>query len=87
DAVLYQNRPNPFKDQTTIGFMLGRAGAARLRVYNAEGSLLFENEAYRPAGYHEIDVVLENVQGGLLYYELRTPDRVLSRKMIALATY
>ena len=87
DAVLYQNRPNPFNDQTTIGFMLGRAGAAQLRVYNAEGSLLFENEAYRPAGYHEIDVVLGNVQGGLLYYELRTPDRVLSRKMIVRATH
>jgi hypothetical protein len=56
-------------------------------VYNAEGSLLFENEAYRPAGYHEIDVVLGNVQGGLLYYELRTPDRVLSRKMIVRATH
>ncbi|MGI9158678.1 MAG: hypothetical protein ACR2K1_02880 [Saprospiraceae bacterium] len=84
DVVLYQNRPNPFKDQTTIGFMLVRAGEARLRVYNTDGRLLFENEAYRPAGYHEIDVLLEPAQGdGLLYYELRTPDCVLSRKMIA----
>ncbi len=84
DAVLYQNRPNPFQDQTTIGFMLARDGEARLRVYDADGRLLFENSAHRAAGYHEIDVALNPARcRGLLYYELRTPERVLSRKMIA----
>jgi hypothetical protein len=84
DAVLYQNRPNPFQDQTTIGFMLARDGEARLRVYDADGRLLFENSAHRAAGYHEIDVALNPARcRGLLYYELITPERVLSRKMIA----
>jgi hypothetical protein len=64
--------------------MLARDGEARLRVYDADGRLLFENSAHRAAGYHEIDVALNPARcRGLLYYELITPERVLSRKMIA----
>jgi hypothetical protein len=84
-TVLYQNRPNPFVEQTTIGFMLGRDCDASLRVYDMSGRMLFENNAYRAAGYHEVDLRLEStIQRGILYYELVTPDGVLGRKMIAI---
>ena len=80
---LYQNRPNPFKESTVIGFDLPESGVATLEVINTDGKIL---QAYRdayPAGYHEVKI--DNLpQGGVLYYRLRTEAITLTRKMIIL---
>ncbi|MEO1713576.1 MAG: T9SS type A sorting domain-containing protein [Bacteroidota bacterium] len=80
---LYQNRPNPFKESTVIGFDLPESGVATLEVINTDGKIL---QAYRdayPAGYHEVKI--DNLPlGGVLYYRLRTEAITLTRKMIIL---
>lgn len=80
---LYQNRPNPFRESTVIGFDLPESGIATLEIINTDGKIL---QAYRnayQAGYHEVKV--DNLpQGGVLYYRLRTEAITLTRKMIIL---
>lgn len=77
---LLQNRPNPFSEVTTIGFVLPQACDAQLRVFDATGhELLRLNKTY-PAGYSEEAVRLDAV--GILYYELNTPFGSLTRRMI-----
>ena len=79
---LFQNRPNPFKGATAIGFVLPEACTAQLRVFDASGRMLAERKAEYPAGKQEVLFEL-NTAAGVLYYELTTPFGVLSRKMVA----
>ncbi len=81
---LLQNRPNPFSERTTIGFVLPEACDAQLRILDVTGrELLRINKTY-PAGYHEETIRLKDIRAtGILYYELITPQGRLSRKMTA----
>lgn len=82
---LYQNRPNPFSAETTIGFQLPDNGAARLSVINLSGKLIYEKEGYFSQGYNEIRIsAAELPASGVLYYQLKTDNQTLTRKMILL---
>ena len=53
--ALFQNHPNPFNPETTIGYELPEAGAVRLSLYNVSGQLvrtLVERE--RAAGTYSV---------------------------------
>ncbi|MBK9335084.1 MAG: HYR domain-containing protein [Lewinellaceae bacterium] len=81
---LLQNRPNPFSDRTTIGFILTEACAAQLRVFDISGRELWRSDKTYPAGYHEEVLRLEELNAtGMLYYELTTPQGKQTRKMMA----
>ena len=83
---LLQNRPNPFMDRTTIGFVLLQACEAQLRVLDVTGRELYRIDDTYPAGYSEETIRLRDIRAtGILYYELTTPFGKLSRKMTALA--
>ncbi|MBK7809375.1 MAG: right-handed parallel beta-helix repeat-containing protein [Saprospiraceae bacterium] len=78
---LLQNRPNPFHEQTTIGFELPVAGEATIKVYNSEGQFITERKGKYPSGYHEEVFSFAN-GSGILFYELVTDKGILMRKMI-----
>jgi|GEM_PF-2104478 len=77
---LYQNRPNPFREQTQIGFFLPEASEASLIVRDALGRVVWEKAARYPAGEQ-----LENVDlplaAGVYFYTLRTETSTLTKSM------
>ncbi len=80
---LLQNRPNPFHDQTRIGFVLPGGCEAQLRVFDGSGRRLAEQKGWFAQGYHELEFRLGDYAGeGVLYYELTTPYGILARKMV-----
>ncbi len=80
---LYQNRPNPFNDETTIGFHLPTASEASLKIYDVSGKLLKVIQNNFSAGYNEIRVQkTELAATGVLYYTLETPSATATKKMI-----
>lgn len=80
---LLQNKPNPFTDATTIGFVLPEACEAQFRVMDVSGRELSSYKRNYNAGYHEIDFRMENATAyGVLYYELVTPFGTLTKKMV-----
>ncbi len=80
---LYQNQPNPFVDQTTIGFDLAREGEASLIIYDASGKEIYQNNQYFSSGYNEVKVNRSQLPAnGLLYYQLRSKEFTATRKMI-----
>jgi hypothetical protein len=81
--ALYQNEPNPFEDQTTIGFTLPAASSATLTVYDEIGRVVFTQKGEYGKGYNAIslDRVLLNTTG-VLYYTLETATDVATKKMI-----
>ena len=81
---LLQNRPNPFNEETTIGFVLPEDCEATLRVYDLSGREITSHKRFYQAGYHEVMFRVTNASDyGVMFYELSTPSGRLVRKMIA----
>ncbi len=81
---LLQNRPNPFTDQTLIGFTLPTNTMARLSIYDQYGRLLKEFRQQFTRGYNEVAIQNTDFQPGILFYTLETDEQRQTRKMILL---
>jgi hypothetical protein len=84
-AVLRQNKPNPFSDETSIGFYLPKAAKGILSIRDSKGSLIYRVDGTYSKG--ENKVVLKQAElraSGVLYYTLETADFVDTKKMILL---
>ncbi|MEZ4956440.1 MAG: hypothetical protein R2825_22975 [Saprospiraceae bacterium] len=53
---LFQNIPNPFNDETIIGFQLPEAANAFLSVYDVSGKVMKTVGGQFAKGYHEIRI-------------------------------
>lgn len=80
-VALQQNQPNPFVDQTTIGFILPEACTAQLRIVDGTGRVLEERTGAYPAGLNRETFQLSGLSG-VLYYELTTPWGRLVKQMV-----
>ncbi|MEL6637884.1 MAG: proprotein convertase P-domain-containing protein [Bacteroidota bacterium] len=80
---LFQNQPNPFREQTVLGFYLPQATSASLQVLDVAGRVLLEIPGDYPAGYHELELSRSELPtSGVLYYRLETDSEVAMKKMI-----
>jgi hypothetical protein len=79
---LFQNRPNPFKGETIIGFNLPDAGQATISIFDVTGRLLRTVDGDFNKGYNEVRMNSSELgASGILYYELRTPYATATKKM------
>lgn len=82
------NYPNPFNPATRIAYRLARSGEVRLVVYDVLGRAVRTLVAARQrAGAYECDWDGRDERGvpaasGVYFYQLRSGDRVLTRKML-----
>jgi hypothetical protein len=80
---LSQNYPNPFNPSTSISFYNRIAGDVSLTVFNTKGetvaSLLNEKMT---EGYRKVNFNAQNLNSGVYYYTLKTPEKTLTRKMV-----
>jgi uncharacterized repeat protein (TIGR01451 family) len=80
---LYQNRPNPFRQGTIIGFDLPEAGNAELHIFDLNGRLLKTFNGDYASGYNEIRVERDELPAaGVFYYRLQMNGQIATRKMI-----
>jgi hypothetical protein len=81
--ALYQNRPNPFKAETSIGFSLPNGGEATLTVFDISGKLIYTSVNTYTRGYNEVSLQGADLpETGILYYQLTSSDGSAIRKMI-----
>jgi len=81
---LYQNKPNPFKGSTSIGFSLSENSDVTLKVFDVTGRLMITSQNNYAEGYHEIEInesVLTNA-GSVFYYQIETAFGTAIKKMI-----
>jgi hypothetical protein len=70
---LYQNIPNPFENQTVIGFHLPTAGNTHFTVMDQNGKVVYRENKYYDAGAHSISLSSLALNGpGIYYYQLDT---------------
>ncbi|MEQ1743985.1 MAG: HYR domain-containing protein [Saprospiraceae bacterium] len=80
---LYQNQPNPFREQTTIGFRLPQADRAVLRVFNVDGRLVKTLTGDFAQGFNTVTIPTSEIgAAGIYWYELETPTNSDRKKMI-----
>ncbi len=79
---LFQNQPNPFSSQTTIGFYLPGSSDIELILRDNRGRIIKSFNEYRTTGINHIviDDLVETT--GLIYYQLVTDFGTRSKKML-----
>lgn len=72
---LLQNRPNPFRSETTLGFILAEKMQANLTVYDMNGKVLKNFSGVFAKGYNEINLLREQLNSSsILFYRLQTEN-------------
>ena len=82
---LFQNRPNPFREQTIISFQLPTSTEGTISIFDINGKLLKSYYGKYAQGYNEVVIDLSEIhtQTGVHYYHLTTPvTKRLSQKMV-----
>jgi len=83
DFSLEQNYPNPFNDKTIIRFSIAEEQPVLLNIYDIGGRLVSNivNDVIGP-GFYRITWDGSGVASGIYFYELRSQENVLARKMM-----
>ncbi|MEM6963465.1 MAG: HYR domain-containing protein [Bacteroidota bacterium] len=80
---LYQNTPNPFKAETTIGFNVPQAGTVTLTIMDVSGRTLSMMEMDAAKGYNAVIIDRASLEAtGVLYYQVETATETATKKMI-----
>ncbi|WP_164682717.1 T9SS type A sorting domain-containing protein [Cyclonatronum proteinivorum] len=82
---LFPNYPNPFNPQTVIRFALPETADVRLTVYDSLGRrVALLADGTKSAGVHAVIFNSGNLSSGLYFYEMRTQEASIVRKMTLL---
>ena len=82
---LEQNFPNPYKDQTSIGFVLPQASNIILTIFSLDGKPLKSYQGQYQRGYYQIELnTVDLPYPAVLYYHLQAGDFMATRKMLRL---
>jgi len=80
---LYQNQPNPFVNQTVIGFHLPAATSATLTVFDETGRLIHTQKGDFAKGYNVFMIDRQLIgTTGALWYRVETSKDSAARTMI-----
>jgi hypothetical protein len=83
EFALYQNKPNPWNNQTTIGFDLPDDAPVTLTLYEATGKVVKIIERDGKAGYNTITLSANELpSAGVMYYRLESGEYAASKKMV-----
>jgi hypothetical protein len=83
EFALYQNEPNPFNEQTVIGFDIPKGGEATLTVMDVTGKVIKVVEDTFVKGYNRINLSRTDLPStGVMYYRLDAGEFTATKKMI-----
>jgi len=82
---LLQNYPNPFNSSTIIKFLLTKAAAVTLKIFNTLGQEVTELVSREMnAGAYSIEWNTERLASGIYFYHLRAGNYFETKKMVLL---
>lgn len=83
--TLHQNAPNPWRNETNISFDLDVPGDITLKLFAADGKLLYEHSAYYETGSHGLAIKAKDLgTKGIIFYELSDGKDQIVRRMLLL---
>ena len=83
EMEVFQNLPNPFADYTRIAFSLPSSQEVSLKVFNAAGKLIHQEQNNFEKGINEFVISSDQLSGdGILIYRVESGTTSVTRKMI-----
>jgi hypothetical protein len=83
DAVLGQNTPNPFSDNTSINIELMSSSNIDFDITDITGKVVKHLElGLLGAGNHNININSDNLKSGIYYYSITSDEFKMTKKMI-----
>jgi hypothetical protein len=83
EFALYQNTPNPWNDQTSIGFDLPEDASVTFTVFDATGKVVKTVKGDFVRGYNTITLNAKDLPtAGVMYYRLESGTYSASKKMV-----
>jgi hypothetical protein len=88
DLIVTANDPNPFHTTTTIRFGVPIEMQVKIAVYDLIGrEIVVLHDGITAPGYHGVewdgrDDTSNPIANGMYFYQVRTPDRTITRKML-----
>jgi hypothetical protein len=79
---LLQNEPNPFVEETVIGFNLPEAGNYTLTIFDVTGKVVKVVTAEGQKGYNAETLTRNDISSGVMYYQLESGEYTATKKMI-----
>lgn len=80
---LFQNTPNPVRNETVIGFNLPTATAATLSIFDVSGKLIKTVEVNGVKGFNQVTLDRTDFKGtGVMKYQLKTANNTATKSMI-----
>lgn len=80
---LDQNYPNPFNPSTTFEYAIDQAQHVRIRVYDVTGRVVATLvDGVLPAATYRVTFNGDDLASGMYMYQLETPTRTITRKMM-----
>lgn len=80
---LYQNQPNPFSEQTQIGFQVPEKQLVALKVFDVRGNIILKKEFVAEKGKNKVTLQQQEIgRAGIYYYQLETDNFVGTRKLL-----
>ncbi len=82
-AELFQNTPNPFCGETTIGYVLPETAPVSLKIVDIFGKTVATlADGVVEGGFHEVVFHASNLPSGLYFCEMKTGQARLTRRLI-----
>ncbi len=82
-SYLLQNKPNPFTEETTIGFTLANDQDVEFLFYSAGAELLYRIAGNYSKGYHEFIVHKSDLHAsGVVLLQMKTKDYSATKKLV-----
>ena len=79
---LFQNNPNPFKENTKVSFNLPEAINANITVYDLTGKVVKSLDVNAAKGLNTVELNQMNVSPGVYYYTLQAGAYKQTKKMV-----
>lgn len=82
---LFQNKPNPFRSNTLVGFTIPEATYGTLSVYDISGRLVYSVSENYDGGYHEVTIDRSQLNNtGVFIYQFKTDKYSAIKKLTLL---
>ena len=81
---VYQNRPNPFREVTTINYFSPKKSLAKLTLTDEAGQVIKVYTGKSEKGFNSFIIQGSDVPKGLIYYKLETDSGEVTKKMLHL---
>ena len=86
DAMAFSlgQKPNPFGESTTIGYVLPEASPVKMTLYDVAGKVMRVINAEGVQGQNTLQVTKEGLTAGVIYYKIEAGQHTATRHMIVI---